>query len=139
MMFCMSHWEALRTALEDRGLTVFSESGREAMTKIMRQTQGEDTIDTFEPLMEAHNIILANVMEAISRGGGNPLYLFDTDPEPPIEGREGQTWSRCPVCYVNLAHEISCKGCDLPQKNGFDWMINRAADNTLEHWEALKL
>jgi hypothetical protein len=108
------------------------------MTKLRRQLEGEDTIDSFEPLLMAHNAIAGNAMTTIERAGGNPLYLLSVGPEDPVEGHPGRTWPRCPLCYLGLAHELNCGGCDLPQKDGYAWMIDKAADDALDKWESLK-
>ena len=137
MQFCQPHWDSLRQAIKDKGLGVLvSETGEEAVTKAARQAAGEDTVDTFDPLMFAHNIIFSNVLENASQSVG---YLMGDGPEDPVEGHEGRTWPRCPICYLNLAHEISCGGCDLPQETGYDWMIDRSSDDALTHWEGLKV
>ena len=141
MRFCQPHWVSLTEALDAKGLTgLISESGEAAATKQRRQLEGEDSIDSYEPLLEAHAAIVGNAMDVINSAGGDPLYLLATGPEDPIEGHKGQTWPRCPICYVNKAHEIECKGdCQLPLETGYDYMIDRAADDALEHWEGLRL
>lgn len=142
MQFCDTHWTNLRTAIDARGLSALvAETGQDAMVKTMRQFEGEDTIDSFEPVLMAHTNIAANAMGTISRAGGNPLYLLATGPEDPVEGQPGRTWPRCPICYLGLAHEISCDGntgCKLPRKDGYAWMIDRAADDALAKWESLR-
>jgi hypothetical protein len=74
--------------------------------------------------------------------GGDPLYLLagppGETPEDPVTGypgHEGKTWPRCGLCYVNLAHEVSCEGCDLDTERGFDFFIGKAADEQLEFYE----
>lgn len=143
MKFCDAHWSSLREAIETRGLTaLIAESGEEAATKTMRQLEGEDSIDSYEPLLAACAAISGNTMDYITRAGGNPLYLLANRPEDPVEGYvgfEGHTWPRCPLCYINLVHEVACDGkCDLSRTAGFDWMIERAADDALEHWKELR-
>jgi hypothetical protein len=141
---CQDHWDRLREAIDKRGLSsLVAESGQEAATKMEREIEEGVTIDTFEPLMSAHNSILVNTMRLIEDAGGSPLYLIlgGDIPEDPVQGYpgfEGRTWPRCPLCYAGLAHEVSCDGCDLPQVNGYDWMIDRAADDALERWQSLR-
>jgi hypothetical protein len=130
----------LRQAIEDRGLDVLvAETGDDATTKMRRQVEEGITIDTFEPLLSANLMILTNTMETLGPSG---LYLMSEGPEDPVEGYgkeyEGRTWSRCPLCYLNLAHEVSCSGCDLPQENGYDFWIDKAADGQFEMWKSLK-
>jgi hypothetical protein len=61
--------------------------------------------------------------------------------EEPCElpGGEGRTWPKCSLCYLNLAHELTCTGCDLPKINGFDYMLDRAADDSLAQAKKLGL
>ena len=147
MRFCEDHWTSLRAALDERGLTnLIAESGEAATTKLRRALEGEDSIDSYEPLEEAIYAIVANVAATIEACGNDPFYLMTTGPEHSVEGCDGfedRTWPRCPVCYLNLVHEVSCDGdrtkCNLPRTTGYDWMITRAAEDTLEHWENLRL
>lgn len=141
MRLCQPHWDSLREALDVRGLTgLVAENGEEAAVKTRRQLEGEDTIDSYEPLIEATMAIGSNVMDIISSAGGDSLYLLGRGPEDPIKGHKGQSWPRCPICYINKAHEISCDGkCKLPLNAGYDYMIERAAEDALEHWQELRL
>lgn len=141
MKFCEPHWVSLKDALDTRGLAgLISESGEDAANKMRRQLEGEDSIDSYEPLLEAHGLIAGNAMHIVEEAGGEPMYLLSDGAEDPIEGHKGQTWPRCPICYINKAHEINCDGdCQLPLETGYDYMIDKAADDTLEHWKALRL
>lgn len=143
MKFCQPHWDALREAIADRGLEVLvAENGDEALTKMRRQLEGEDTIDSFEPLLHAHGLIMGNTLNIL---GPNGLYLMQPESVPEDEvsiadygpQAAGRTWPRCPLCYLSLAHELSCDGCDLPREDGYAWMIDRAADDTLAKWQEL--
>lgn len=94
--------------------------------------------------MAAHWAIVGNatrIIEAAS-GGGTILYLMGTGPEDDVElpGGEGRTWPRCPLCYLGLAHELTCRDdrCTLPKVDGYAWMIGVAADEQVETWNRLK-
>lgn len=142
MKFCRPHWETLQDALAARGLKgLITESGEDAATKMRRQADGEDSIDSYEPLLEAHMAIAGNAIDVIADAGGDWRYLLGGDAEDPIEGHKGQMWPRCPLCYINKAHEINCKAgkCELPLETGYDYMIDKAADQALEHWEGFRL
>jgi hypothetical protein len=41
------------------------------------------------------------------------------------------TWPRCPLCYIGIAHELTCTEtrCTLPMVDGYAWMLDRAADD----------
>lgn len=144
MKFCQDHWDRLREAIAARGLAVLvPESGQEAAAKFADELTRGRTIDNFDPLMAAHMAVSINAMRVVSACGGSPLYLLSTAPEDPVvgyDGFEGRTWPRCPLCYLNLAHEVSCTdgGCDLPKQTGYDWMIDRAADDALDAWKAMR-
>lgn len=146
MRFCQAHWDALREKIDEKGLSsLVSESGEEIARRTVRELEeGEHTIDNYDPLMAAHWAIANNVMGIIADAGMNPLYLLSGGPEDPVEGYDkkylGRTWPRCPLCYINLAHEVSCKDprCQLPKENGYDWMLERAAQEQVEVWESLK-
>lgn len=138
MRFCQAHWEKLRSAIDDRKLTPFiAKNGQTAIMQLAKQLDGDDGKATFDPLMSAHWAITNNVMSFLDHGGLNSLYLMIEGPEDPITGypgHEGETWPRCPICYINVAHELSCThpSCKLDKKGGYDWMIVRAADESLE-------
>lgn len=145
MKICAEHWAALRAAIDKRGLTAFvAKDGATAMAQMVKQIESRDTGKaTFDPLMSAHWAIVNNAMSTLDRAGMNSLYLMaggPEDPEDPVdvakagEKYAGRTWPRCPLCYLNLAHEISCTNpkCGLEKENGYDWMIERAAEDSLE-------
>lgn len=138
MKFCESHWQKLRNAIEARGLTPFiAKDGTVAAAQMAKQVEEQRSgKHTFDPLMQAHWAVAGNVMDYIGATGNNPLYLMTSGPEDPVVGHagyEGRTWSRCPLCYINLAHEISCTDpkCQLDKQAGYDWMVDRAAEDSL--------
>lgn len=133
MKFCSQHWDSLRAAVAERGLAhLIAADGSAAARRMADEVEsGKQSLANFDPLMSAHWAIVGNVTKQI---GPSVLYLMqDGVPEDPVEypGYEDRTWPRCPLCYINLAHEVSCadKGCTLEKVNGFDWMIERAADD----------
>lgn len=138
MKFCNSHWESLRQAIQDRGLTpLISSSGEEAAEKLADELQRGENVDNFDPLMRAHNAIWANAMSFVADGGGNPLAMLD--PEAPDK-------VQCPICYLNDAsqrHDELCKDPHCPGRGQpprkWEWMIDRAADDALETWKSYKL
>ncbi len=139
MKFCIPHWAAIRKAVDDKGLTPFvAKDGKVAVQQMAKQIKdGDVTKATFDPLMTCHWAIINNVMRLIDESGNNPLYLLaggDEDPVVGFPGYEERTWSRCPLCYINLAHEVSCTNpkCLLDKVSGYDWMIERAAEDALD-------
>lgn len=144
MKFCQDHWDRLRAMIADRGLDgLVARGGEEALRRTMDEIQAGRSPDNFDPLMSAHWAIVNNASEYIGRAGGNPLYLLADGPEDSVTGygpeHEGRTWPRCPLCYINLVHELTCKGggCTLPKLGGFDWMLGRAADDARDQWRKL--
>lgn len=85
MQICAKHWAAIRAALDARGLTPFiAKSGEEAAARMQRmQEDGEETKDTFEPLMGCNQML----MEGAIRMGG--LAVINTND--------------CPVCMAMKA------------------------------------
>lgn len=147
MTFCNDHWQRLRKEIDERGLGgLVAGSGEKATRKIATELeQGAQSRETFDPLMGAFFAISGNIMDKLGQAGMNPLYLLASDaPEDPVvgyPGYEGRTWSRCVLCYINLAHEVSCKDarCRLPKQGGYDWMLARAADDALAKAREYKL
>lgn len=85
MKYCQPHWDALRDAIERRGLShLVAKSGEAAARRARAEIEGTATDRTFDPLMAAHNMVLAKVTEM----GG--LYLF--------------TGEYCPVCEAMKGH-----------------------------------
>ena len=148
MKFCQDHWDLLRKRIDDRGLShLVAKSGEVAVSQMQQQIlEREVTKESFDPLMSAHWAIASNVMQMLDSAGMNPLYLMSAGDEDKVDARygpkyEGRTWPRCPLCYINLAHEVSCTDarCRMPKENGYDWMLDRAADEALTHARELKL
>jgi hypothetical protein len=147
LRFCQEHWDRLREAIQQRGLgDLIAQDGARAAENIKAQLEGDRSIRSYDPLMDAHWAIVNNVFAVIDKAGGNPLYLMGDDktPEDPVEGYgpeyDGRTWPRCPLCYLNLAHEMTCSDprCALEQKDGYDWFIDRAADDQVARAQELR-
>lgn len=148
MRFCQPHWDKLRTTIADRGLgDLIATDGETAVAQLTDALERrEATPVNFDPLMNAHWAITANAMDLISKTGNSPLYLMlpDDVAEDPVAGYgeqyEGRTWPRCPLCYINLAHEVSCtdRRCTLDKVNGYDFFIERATDDQVVAWQRIK-
>ena len=144
MKFCQDHWDKLRAAIADRGMDgLVARGGAAAVANTVSEFSEGPKPENFDPLMGAHWAIASNAMERIKAAGGQPLYLMGGGPEDPVTGYgaayEGRTWPRCPLCYINLVHEVSCTGggCTLPKVGGYDWMIERAADEMRDKWRTM--
>ena len=138
MRFCANHWQMLRDEVKRTGLDALVPEGGEAAVRAMASefTDGP-TIDNFDPLMMAHNMIWARAMHDIkSMYGQNPLMLMaDADEHP--------DWA-CPVCallWCHAEHDRLCKqeNCNYPKK--FDWeteLINGSLVEVQKRWEGMK-
>jgi hypothetical protein len=136
--FCPTHWTALREAIDARGLTALvAESGEQAGRNMAQEISDGSRVDNFDPLMGAHNAIVAQAMDAIKgRYTQNPMMIFADEDEHP-------EWA-CPICALNWCHEEHARlcaqeGCNWPET--FDWtdgMVNGAADYMLATWKGMQ-
>lgn len=119
MEFCTPHWDALRTAIKDRGLEVLvAESGPEVVGKMKRQlTDKTVTVDSFDPLMGAHNAIVTNALQLTG------IAVLQQD--------------GCPLCWMTEEHKKYCKDPTCIRENFDDW-ITFAADGQVEVWKGLQ-
>ena len=84
MKFCETHWAELRRAIDERGLShLVAKDGHAAAERLVSELDGTANDRTYDPLMDAHNMILTRALE---QGG---LYLLGGD--------------FCPVCEA-IAH-----------------------------------
>ena len=137
MRFCQPHWDSLRAAIDERGLaSLVAESGEQAAKNIAREVEEGSTLDNYDPLMAAHFAIWNNAMTVAQRTYvADPLAMMVDDPAHP-------EW-QCPVCYLNWLHEehdahCTTAECDYPKGERYEWMIDRAADDQVEAWKAMK-
>lgn len=128
MRFCQEHWDALRSAIRERGLyDLVAKDGAIAAENLQAEAEGRDTLANYDPLMAAHWAIINNAMGAV--GPPNAMYLMSND-EPQAD-EDGRKWPVCPLCYLNQAHALTCTdpACTLDRERGYDMWIDRAADD----------
>lgn len=137
MKMCNSHWEALRKAIEEKGLTPLgAEGGLEAVQRIVNQLKTKKvTLRNFDPLMSAYWAIVNNAMYVLDDIGANPLALMMA---PPPDHPE---WE-CPICYLNWLsadHDAHCTEPTCSKTRGltFDDFIEKAAQGALETYLGL--
>jgi hypothetical protein len=119
MKFCMDHWNALRAAIDERGLTdLVAPDGQTAVAQLADQVDQGETPANYDPLMAAHWAIVNNIS---GLGRGVALYLL----YPNEDGSD-----RCPLCYANEQHRMTCE--DLECAFTYDGWIDRAADDQAE-------
>lgn len=81
MKFCQPHWNALRDAIERRGLShLIAKSGEDAAKRAVAELKGTATDHTLDPLMAAHWMIVGKVTERVG------LALYGGDFCPVCEG-----------------------------------------------------
>jgi hypothetical protein len=136
--FCPDHWTALRHAVALQNLdALIAETGESAAANLISEMAKGSTIDNFDPLMGAHNAIVAQAMTIIKeRYTQNPLMVMADDTEHP-------EWA-CPICALNWCHEEHARLCTQVDCNWpptFDWtdeMVDGAADLMLDRWKAMR-
>ena len=115
MRFCQHHWDALREAINTRGLMpLVARNGYEAAERAVEEVAGEANDSSYDPLMACHWMILGRAMDSLG------LYLLGGD-------------DLCPVCEVVRVHgehpcEHGCTGADVEER----W-IEGPADAALAH------
>lgn len=115
MRFCTCHWNSLRKAVDDRGMThLVARSGEDAVENQVAELEGRATPANWDPLMAAHWAIAGKVMDAIghSQGPEAALAFFGSadgcplcevqrsydwwgrngNPPPPAEAKDAQAW-----------------------------------------------
>ena len=124
MRMCNEHWSGLREEIENkRGLAQFvSRSGKELMDRAI--ASGDALGACGDPLMEAHNLIVGNVMNLLRQNGVDPLMLL----APTVDDPEGDV---CPLCLVSDCKDPDCKsGC---RARSTEW-IEFAGRDIAERW-----
>jgi hypothetical protein len=119
MQFCQDHWDRLRAKIAERGLSALvPDSGEKAVAALRDQLAGAPTtVDNFDPLMGAMWAIVANLMDTFG-------LVVMTDPG-------------CPLCKANQAHEEQCAYPGHCTFEGYDYMLDRAADDQVTTWQEL--
>ena len=116
MRFCQRHWDALRHAVESRGLShLIAANGREAVARMKDDLEGKDDISNFDPLMACHWRIVGHVQGWLSESGGDPLSLYFSDV--------------CPVCEVLKTYPPIPEGHRY--KSNEEYFIDGPADSVL--------
>jgi hypothetical protein len=121
MRFCQEHWTKLKALLDDRGLTRFiADGGKEAVRRLVSGLEAADDAKSFEPLMGAHNAIVANAMDAV--------WLEVMAPND-------DSSDRCPVCFLKTI----CKCGDPTCPERYEGWLTHAADDALARAKELGL
>ena len=103
MQICQTHWDAIRKALDDRGIGhLGAKTGQQAIAAISNELEGREAENDFDPLMGCNNMIFA---EGLKRCG---LVLM---------GAKEDGSEYCPICES--------------QRQYGEWWINGPADAML--------
>lgn len=89
MEFCAKHWDGLRQAVDEQGLSHLV-SANPVVAVVRGMAEASDDPEMFDPLMFAMWNLLSNGSKIINR----PLLLIDG----------------CPICYLLDEHERTCDG-----------------------------
>lgn len=112
MKLCQNHWNALKEAIENRGLAPLVSKAATAQ-RMMENMKGDTTKENYNPLMAANFAIWSNGLQAFG------LSLLATD-------------NICPLCLLDLhakdCHDPNCKN----KETSVDW-IGHVADAQLEY------
>lgn len=125
MQWCQLHWDGLRAEVERQGASsLVPETGEEAMSAFVRQLEGEDSVDAFDPLMGAMWAINHYIGEALGPGGHLTVIVYDG----------------CPVCKFNEMHKEGCVGPDCPMDKqlGVVTFFPNAVSDQITHWKKLR-
>lgn len=126
MKFCQPHWEKLRAAIDERGLThLVAHGGEQAARNLVAETRDGPSIQTFDPLMAAHNAIWFHAMQTPV---GMALMFANEDGS-----------QRCPICFPRDEHAKGCPGppeCAITPASFESW-IDLAADDAKHAAEEL--
>ena len=119
MQFCQDHWDRLRAKIAERGLSALvPDSGEKAVAAVKERLAGAPaSIDNFDPLMGAMMAILANLTDLFG-----PVVILDPS---------------CPLCRANQAHEEQCLYPGDCTFEGYDYMLDCAADDQVTLWQEI--
>lgn len=124
MKMCQPHWDKLHLAIEARGMGhLIAKSGQEVVGRMKKEAAGDESPETFDPLMSAWFQIMTRALEV----GG--LYLMTGD--------------LCPVCEA-LAHtrlepdDTTGKAFKTKEELEAYW-IDGPADSRLEYARSMGL
>lgn len=130
MRMCQLHWDKLKAAIDERGMShLIAQGGEQAARNLTSEIQQGPSIQTFDPLMAAHNAIWANAM---SSPVGMALMF---------NGPGGE--ERCPICFTRDEHaKAHAAGADHLTEctltdAWFESWVELAADGSAQQYQRL--
>lgn len=110
MRMCQSHWDKIKSLIEESGLSSFiAKSGKDAINNMVGQFEGKETPP--DPLMMANNMILSRSIESFGLGimyGENCPICHANDPNnyPFRDGEPtGDYWIRTLIPHIKNMFE----------------------------------
>jgi hypothetical protein len=133
----------MREAVDDRGMGVLvPDSGARAAEQLSRSMLGEDSPDTFDPLMWMHMQLWARSSQTLTTIGADPMMtMYDwsslADADPAFVEAAG-----CPLCVLDLLayeHDVGCSDAACQKEPGpiTDGWVSKCADAALEHYRGI--
>jgi len=114
MMMCQEHWDRLRRAIDERGLShLIARDSKRALEALTKEAEGTAGPNDYDPFMAANWAIMS---QALKCGG---LYLMEDGPDGPY----------CPLCE---AAKHGGEGTDR------EWIIG-SCDYQLEYARSIGL
>jgi hypothetical protein len=93
--FCQPHWEAMRAAVDARGMShLVARDGHEAIENEVLRLRGDTSPQTWDPLMAAHWAIAERVINRIGHSQG---------PAAALSALGGEDF--CPLCEVQKSFD----------------------------------
>lgn len=139
MKMCMNHWEKLREAVKARGLdALVADSAEKVARNLVSELEDGQTLDNFDPLMGAHNAILANSMDALGPAA-RTLFTGDYCPLCVLNEQSREAWEQGQRDGMKAGQPCRCGQCGAvfpPEPESYDQWIDRAADDQVEAWKS---
>ncbi len=122
MMICPTHWQQMRDAVEERGMThLVARNGKEAVDNLVAEAEGHKP--AFDPLMAMNN----NFWSAALEHGGLGVMGVPEDDHPLIAATTTDAKGMRHFCPLCLARELGAQ----PETDQ-QW-IRGCADAMLKH------
>lgn len=124
MTLCERHWQALREAIEERGMSALITSDADTLGKRVMQgiKSGHESVASFDPLMTGFMLIMGNTIELL---GVEALMIDDDTKEGP-----------CAICLLVDLHEKACS--DPNCEADYETWVDKAAEGAADTWAQLK-
>lgn len=118
MRWCQGHWDGLKAEINRQGMSgLIPTDGNRMAENLQREIDGEQSTDTFDPLMGAMMGMNAFMMGPVGLG---PMLFM-------MEG--------CPLCFVDDKHDELCKDGENCQQGLIAQFFVNAVGEQKQEWE----